>query len=259
MKKTFKPKTQYYQSYTDDFVESGNQSFQLPDSYTWIRDSLLYRIASKCIYTLAVFCAFIYCRCYLHIRIKNRSVLKQYPNSGYFLYCNHTQPVGDAFIPLRVLAPRRCYILAAPANLGIPILGRLLPMIGALPAPDSLSGMKKLHDAIRLRIQQKKCVVIYPEAHVWPWYTGIRPYPAASFGFPTACDAPSFCMTAAYQKRKHAKRPKMTLYLDGPFLPDHSLPLKERKERLRQDIYECMVKRSQNSNYEYIHYENGEA
>ena len=60
----------------------------------------------------------------------------------------------------------------------------------------------ELYDAIKKRIEQKKCVVIYPEAHVWEYYTKIRPFPSTSFKFPVNCDVPAFCMTTTYYKRK---------------------------------------------------------
>jgi len=123
------------------------------------------------------------------------------------------------------------------------------------PAPESFRGMKKFNEAIRQRIREGNCVVLYPEAHVWPWYTGIRPFPATSFGFQVECSAPSFCMTTTYQKRKHGKKPGITIYLDGPFYPDTSLPMKKQKNRLRDEIYNCMTRRSKNSTYQYIIYE----
>jgi len=121
-----------------------------------------------------------------------------------------------------------------------------------------MEGMRRLKEAIDLRISQKNCVIIYPEAHVWPWYTGIRPYPDTSFAYPTGTNTPCFCMSVTYQKRKYGKRPRTTIYLDGPFYPDCSLCKKEQKKKLHDQIYQCMKKRSQNSTIQYIKYEKGD-
>lgn len=219
--------------------------------------SLLYRMISKCLYLLATLFAIPYCRFWLHVKIENRSILRHCTKTGCFLYGNHTQPMGDVFIPVSALALKRIYVAVSPANLGIPVLGPLLPMLGALPLPDGVTGMKKFIEAIHLRIIERRCVVFYPEAHVWPWYTGIRPFPPASFGFPVECCVPSFCMTTTYQKRKYGEKPGITVYLDGPFYPDSSLPKRKQKEQLRDEIYGCMVRRSQNSTYQYVYYEKG--
>ena len=254
MKRIQTAETKYFKSFTDDFVRSKKQSYRLPENFIWIHTDLFCRVTAQCLYLLYKYFALLYCRFILHVRMENRSVLQQSQSTGYFLYCNHTQPMGDALMPVLVLSPKRTYIVASPANLGIPGLGPLLPLIGALPLPESIGGMKKLCEAIQLRIAQKSCVVFYPEAHVWPWYTGIRPFPAASFGFPVECDVPSYCMTITYQKRNHSKRPGITIYLDGPFGPDRSLPKMKQKEKLRDDIYRCMERNSLNSTYSYIQY-----
>lgn len=245
----------YYRSFTDDFIESKNQEYRLPENYSWIRESFLYRIVSVLVYMLGVIFAFFYCRFVLHVKIKNKTVFRQCGDTGFFLYGNHTQPLGDAFLPIRVLLPKRAYAVVSPANLGIPVLGIMLPALGALPLPESFQGMKKLNEAIRQRIEEGSCVLLYPEAHVWPWYTGIRPFPSVSFGFPVNQGVPSFSMTTTYQKRKHGKRPGITVYVDGPFYPDNSLPGKEQKNKLRDEIYRSMVLRSKKSTCQYILYE----
>lgn len=247
-------KIRYYQSYTDDFIESHDQFLKLPDDYEWISENPFYCAASRLTYLLGRIFAFFYCRYGLHIKIENREILEECQDTGFFLYGNHTQIIGDAFIPIHVVTPRRGYAVVSPANLGIPVLGKILPYLGALPLPESFGGMKKLDGAIRQRIQEKSCVVLYPEAHVWPWYTGIRPLPAASFGFPVECAVPSFCMTTTYQKRRHGKKPDITIYVDGPFYPDTTRSRKEQKTGLRDEIYDCMSRRSRKSTYQYIIY-----
>lgn len=254
MKRHRECKTMYYQSHEDDFVESKNQSMRLPADYVWIHNSLSYRIASQCLYWVVSSVAALYCRFGLHVAFENRAVLRQCRRSGCFLYANHTQPIGDALIPIRALSSKRCYIVAAPANLGIPVLGRLLPMLGALPIPDSVAGKRELHKAIRRRIHERRSVVIYPEAHVWPWYTGIRPYPATAFCYPVDCKAPAFCITTTYRERSPGKKPRLVIYADGPFYPDPALSKKGQKEKLRNEIYACMERRSQSNTCEYIRY-----
>lgn len=247
--------TTYYHSFTDDVVVNENQNYQLPDDYIWIKNRRSYQIMASIVFGIAwVFSAF-FCKFSLHITIKNRKVLKPYKMKGYFLYGNHTQPVGDVFSPARICGTKRFYSIASPANLGVPVVGKLLPMLGALPIPDEIHQMKKFWKAVMQRVKEGCCVVIYPEAHVWPYYTQIRPFPVTSFRFPVECDVPSFCMTTTYQKRKYGKTPRITMYVDGPFLPDQELSKKEQQKKLRDEIEACMRNRSQLSSFEYIHYE----
>ena len=44
------------------------------------------------------------------------------------------------------------------------------------------------------------------------------------------------------------------MYIDGPFFPNMELNLKQRKEELRNQVFEKMNERSKNSNIEHIKY-----
>ena len=57
-----------------------------------------------------------------------------------------------------------------------------------------------------------------------------------------------------YQRRGKSHIPQIVTYLDGPFYPDAELPAKLQKTQLRDQVYEAMGKRAQNSNMEMIRY-----
>lgn len=249
-----KSKIYYYKSYDDDLVKSKNQDYKLKENYKWIKDNILYKICSEVFYFIAYIFGFFYCKFVLHVKVKNRKILRKYKKQGYFLYGNHTQPMGDVFIPAYACNNKRIYVVVSEANLGVAGIGKLLPMLGALPIPNSIKNIKKLWEAIERRIKQKKCVVIYPEAHVWPYYTKIRPFSSTAFKFPVKCDTVSFCMTTTYYKRKFGKKPGIIVYIDGPFIQDEKLSEKENEEKICKEIYKCMTNRSKNSTYEYIKY-----
>lgn len=248
-----------YKSYTDDFSQTAHQDYALPEDYRWIRSDLWSRFRSGAVYALGLLFSLVYCRLFLHVRVKNGRLLRQDKNSGIFLYGNHTQPIGDVFDPAMACFPRRIYALASPANLGIPVLGRVLPYLGALPIPGTIAGMRQLSEAMELRLKQKACIVIYPEAHVWEYYTGIRPFPDTAFKYPVKYGAPVYAMTATYQKRRLGNRPRCTLYVDGPFRPDPALSPRQQAKALRDMVSECMQHRSRESNCDYIRYEPEEA
>ena len=127
-------------------------------------------------------------------------------------------------------------------------------MLGAIPIPDSIKSMKDFIHAVETRINEKNCVVIYPESHVWPYYTKIRPFNNGSFKFQANQNVPAFCITTTYYKRKFGKKPGIKVFVDGPFILDEKLNKKENIEKLSIEIQECMTNRSKNSTYEYIKY-----
>ncbi len=247
-------KVQYYETFSDDIIKIRNQDYRLPEDYRWERQEWWYRISSAILYRIAWALGLLYCKVGIHASVRDGKVLEDYQDTGYFLYANHTQPVGDVFLPVLARPAKRIYTIVSPANLGLPFLGRLLPLIGALPVSGHLGKMKLFTDAVKKRLKEGKCIVIYPEAHVWPYYTKIRPFPDTSFWFPVETGAPSFVMTTTYQKRKRGKRPQITLYVNGPFFPDEELPKKQRQKKLRDEVQDCMKKRCLSNTYEYIHY-----
>lgn len=241
----------YYQNLTDDFFPDGGSA--LPEDYQWIRKDLLSRILSGFTYGLALFLSFFYCRLFLHVRYVGAGKLRK-QKGGFLLYGNHTQPVGDVFIPAHACFPKRIYTVVSTANYGLPVIGRILPYLGALPVTEDLSGVRKLNEAVAARLGQGHPVVIYPEAHVWEYYTGIRPFSPASFGFPVRNHVPSYTMTVTYQKSRFFRRPKSVVYIDGPFYGTGE-SRKEMTRTLHDQVYEAMVRRSQQSNAQYIRYE----
>lgn len=254
MKKVKENKVLYYKSYNDDFVTSKNQKYKIKSNYKWIHNNIIYKMLSTILYKIAYIISFFYCKFWLHVKIENKKILKKYKKQGYFVYGNHTQPVGDVFIPAHVNKGKRIYTIVSQANLGVVAIGKLLPMLGAIPIASSIKNTKKFWNAVITRIEQKKCVVIYPEAHVWPYYTEIRPFGSTAFKFPVYCNVPSFTITTTYYKRKRGKRPGIIVYVDGPFFPDNTITKKEQEKKLNKEIYECMKNRSKKSTYKYIKY-----
>lgn len=234
-------------------MSSANQSAAVPDDYVWIRPGLRAGICSALAYSAAVVCGWIWCKAALGISFKNRRAIKS-ARDGCFIFCNHTQPFGDVVIPALLSLRKRVYTIVSPANLGIPVIGRILPALGALPIPRGLGGMKSFLDAVAKRASGRRCVVVYPEAHVWPYCTKIRPFEDTSFRFPCELGKPAYAMTVTYQKRRFSSRPKATVYLDGPFYPDMSLSPKQRRAELCSRVKSAMEARSALSTYEYIRY-----
>lgn len=257
MAKEKKKRIVYFQSYEDDVVESSDQQYVVPDDYAWICEGWKFKAVSTLMYGLIRILSPIYCRGFLHMRIVNKELLDQNIDGGCCLFANHTQPVGDALLPVWINRRRRIYVIVSPANLGIPVIGKAIPYLGALPATGRIQDLRKLNQAIKQRLKEKQCLVVYPEAHVWPYYTGVRPFSEASFLYPVAENVPAYCMTTTYQKRRFGKKPRATVYIDGPFFPLQEGSKRDRANDLRRQVYECMQNRSRSSTYEYIQYVKG--
>lgn len=254
-------KTVYYtDERNDEFAQDNITAKTIDENYCYIDHGWGWRLKRFISYRLiAMPIAFLYCKIALHATFRNRKLLKLAKNTGCFVYGNHTQQIGDPFLPNLLLFPRSVYVIVHPNNVSMPMLGSVTPYLGALPLPSNLKAMRNFKEAIRTRIGEGNVIVVYPEAHIWPYYTGIRDFPATSMKYPVELDVPSFAMTTTYRKRLFGKKPRTVTYLDGPFYPDKELPPRARAQALRDQLYETMVGRSRESDCEYIRYVKGEA
>lgn len=245
----------YTDELNDEFSLAQISPRKIDGSYVYVYNSKFKKFTRFFWYRIiATPIVYLYTKICFHHKIVGRKIFSGYKKKGYFMYGNHTQDIGDAFIPNIINFPKENYIIVHPNNVSMPILGKINPSLGALPLPDDMTAYKNFVKAIDTRISQGKAIVIYPEAHIWPYYTKIRPFTDASFCYPVKHNVPSFCFTNTYQKRRFSKKPKIVTYIDGPFFPDTNLSTKEQKADLRNRIYECMCKRSENSNVVIIKY-----
>lgn len=245
-------KIYYYNSFEDDVIESKDQNYQLKDNYKWLHHNIFYKILSYIIYYLVLVFSLIYAKLFLHVKIKNKNILKK--EKGYFLYSNHTQMLGDVFNPFLICFPHHPYIICSPSNLGIPFLGKILPIAGALPIPNNIHDMIKFKEAINFHITKGNPIIIYPESHLWPYATFIRDFPETSLHYPVDNNQKVYVATTTYTKSKLSKKPKIIIYIDGPFKCDGNLTKKENINKLHDEVFKTMKKRSKLNNYAYITY-----
>ena len=252
----------YYESEEDDPIKTSEQEKKievgLPEGYEFI-----YKNPFKKMWASTVFSGFFvfghwYEKRYWQAKFYGREKLKAAKGKGYLIYANHTNPFHDVFGPA-LAADRKIYTIISPVNLKIPKIGKLLPLIGGLPLGKTKEEKQAFNDAVDKRLKQKRVVVIYPEAHLWPYYTGIKKFPAGdkSFKYATRNNVPIFTMTTTYHKRKdkkHGDLPRMDVYIDGPFWPDEKLSDEENRAKLAKEAYDSMVKYSKNSTYDYFTY-----
>jgi len=245
----------YYDELNDDFGGTGISARRIGGDFPFVHDSLPWRICAFILYYLvALPIVFAVNRVWYGVRIKNRHVLKNLKN-GFFLYGNHTQHFADATMPSLLAFPRKAYVVASPDAASINGVCWLVQMLGGLILPNELSGMRGFVKAVKRRCDEKQAVAIYPEAHIWPYYTGIRPFSSASFVYPVKNDLPAVAFVTTYRKRLFRKLPPaLTVTLSEPFYRDPSLNERDARENLRGQVYGFMRRQAENNEVEHILY-----
>lgn len=249
----------YYESEEDDPIKTSEQEkkeeVRLPEGYEFIPKNIFVKIYSAILFRIFWIFGQWYEKSYWQARFYGREKLKKVKGKGYLIYANHTNPFHDVFGPA-IMADRRIFTIISPVNLKVPGIGKLLPYIGGLPLGKTKEEKAAFNDAIDKRLSEGKVLVIYPEAHVWPFATKARKFPAGnrSFKYATRNNLPIFTMTTTYHKREGRELPRIDAYLDGPFYPDESLGEEEAREKLMNEAYESMKKMSKHNTYEYFKY-----
>ena len=250
-------KTIYYEDeLNDEFSKSSIEPRIIDENYKYVHKNPLWNLCSFVLQNiLSVPIKIQYAKIKFRIKYIGKEKIKPYKNEGYFIYGNHTQPFADTFIPSIPMYPKRNFLIVNPVNISLKGTGTLVEMLGAMPIPSNKSAMKNFLEAIKQKTNKGYAITIYPEAHIWPYYTKIRPFKDVSFKYPIQLKKPAFCITNTYQSYgKNNKKIRIVSYIDGPFYPNKELTLKEQQKELRNKIYNCMEERSENSNIEHIKY-----
>ncbi|MBP5314065.1 MAG: 1-acyl-sn-glycerol-3-phosphate acyltransferase [Eggerthellaceae bacterium] len=249
----------YTDPINDDFATGKIKTKTVDATHKFVNRNIIWNVSAMILYYLvAAPLILMISKFYLGVKFENRAVLKQVRRGGYFLYGNHTRDL-DAFLPALSAFPKRVHIIAHANAVSTPILKHIVVMLGAIPVPSGTSGMKGFLEAVDLRIKEKRCVAIYPEAHIWPFYTGIRPFTETSFWYPVKMRVPAVAMVVTYRRRAGVfrifKKPGMTITFSEPFFADDKLSPKRAQKKLRDEVYCFMTKiSSEKENIEYIKY-----
>lgn len=252
-------KTVYYQDLlTDDFATLDIQTKAVGSGFPFLRSSMLWRTGAALLYYLiALPIVFVISKIYLGLRFENRAVLRQLKDTGYFLYGNHTRAL-DAFLPALSAFPKRAYVVANPDAVSLPFLKNLVLMLGVIPIPTEFSGMRQFMETISHRCREGRCIAIFPEAHIWPFCTKIRPFPDTSFRYPIREQLPAVAMVTTYRRRRGLLRffrPAMTVTFSDPMYPRKDLTPKQSQEDLRDRAYGFMTEiATTKENIAYIQY-----
>lgn len=249
----------YTDELNDDFAEKSINPIKIDENYKYVHKNVFWKIGSFIVYRLiALPIAFVYSKCVHKLKVIGKEKLKEAKGKGYFTYQNHTQVILDTLMPTLINFPRKAHIVAHPDNVSIPFLGEFNKMMGGFPIPSDIKTTKNFLSAMEYFLSKKNVIAVYPEAHVWPYYTKIRNFVSTSFKYPVKYKVPCFAYTTTYNKRDN-KKPQIIVYIDGPFYADESLSAKKAEQDLRDRVYKKMVERCKNSNVEFYTYIRQEA
>lgn len=258
MEKRKKGSTIYYSDLlNDDFGEIGLERMEVPSNYKYKRTNPINNFFSNILYYVIAMPILKLVCFFSGVKVKNRKSLKLLKKSGAFIYANHTNFLD--MIQYQTIVTgymKRVNIIGYSDTLSIPIVKHLARALGYIPIPTDFKGQAKFMDALKFYIDKNQFIVIFPEAHIWQYYTEIRPFTSASFHYPAKFMAPIIPIVTVFRRGifKNSK-PKETLVIGDPIFPNSEFNLKENKEFLREECYKQMVSiSSKYEQYKYFNY-----
>lgn len=258
MKKREKKVIYYKDELCDDFAGTNITPDVIDSNYDFVPKNFFYRAASCLLRIIAMPIISFIERVVYGVTFKNKKALRRL--KGCYLYGNHTG-VYDAFTPNLLSFPyAKTKIIASADSVSIKGLKNIVKMLGVIPVPTGMDGLKEFAAAVDYCHLKGENVAIYPEAHIWPYYTGLRPFTATSFRYPVKDGAPAVAFFTAFKKPKGLfhffRKTKIVVYVSNPIYPDKTLSLKKAQLKLRDDVYDFFKDCSQKySDFEYIRYE----
>lgn len=252
-----KEKTIYYHDeLNDDFKKTKLNRPPLKENYKYKRTNRFNNLLSDFLFFCIAKPVFYVINFFSGVKYHNVKNLKELKDKGAFIYSNHTTFYDMFTIQACVVRGKRTNIIGYSDTTSIPVVRHIGSALGYLPLPDTLKLTKAFQDSLDFYINEKKeHILIFPEAHVWPFYTKIRPFVAGSFHYPAKLNAPIIPIVTTYRKRKFRKKPGIDIRVGTPIYPKEELDLKGNKQYLRDACYEQMVEISNSvSQYEYIKY-----
>lgn len=254
----------YRDERNDDFAGNDISAVKVGSDFPFYPKGLLWRIGEFIAYYLiaipAVALIWLVSGFTIHGRGKIRALRKKLRaegDKGFFLYANHTHWL-DAFCGPLVCFPTKSQVLVSPDTVSIKGIRTFVQMLGAIPVPTEREAVPLFIDAIERRIDEGRAVMIFPEAHIWPYCAFVRDFKAGSFRYPVKQGVPAFAVCVTYTRRKllrFIKTPHRHVYISDPFFPDPSLSAPEAKQKLRDEVYEWLKKTAEeHSDYEYVRY-----
>lgn len=241
----------------EDFANNGINTKKVDENYKYITKNPFSRFFGKLMWIVFLPVAWLVGFILYHPKfVGKKNVLRKVKKKGYFIYCNHVLPV-DPLVPPTMLNPTKYCVIAASADTFSinKALSWIIKSFGGFPVPNSPKMYYNYVDFIKYQIGKKHRVLMYPEAHIWPYCNWIRRYTSTSFKYPVMLNAPIITMTTCFVCKKPGKKPKQVIYVDGPFYPNMDLKFEDAVEDLRNQAFEQMNARAKKySTYEYVKY-----
>ena len=219
--------------------------------YRFVNRNIFFRLGSSLLfYVIAIPLLDIVSRVFFGLRIKGKKNLR-YLKGGAVTVTNHIHALDSPMVAC-TLFPRRPFFATLKSNLEIPVVRRLVRLLGGVPIPESPKALHAFMDSMREELSKGRIVHFYPEASLWPWHDSLRPFRNGAFHLAVKSDVPVVPMVFTFREAKGLlsrlrKKPLVTLNVCEPEYPAKQGSERARILEMRSAVHsamEAMLKRN---------------
>lgn len=166
-------------------------------------------------------------------------------SGGAVSVCNHVHALDC--VMLGCACPHRpVRYLSLRSNFEIPVIGRLIRWLGAVPVPETPSGYAALHRYVADLTGAGGLFQVYPEGWLEPRCGTLRAFHRGAFDFACTENVPVLPMVLTQTPWRGIRalwhrKPAFTLHILQPVWPEAGTPLRTQSVRLEQTVRAAMA------------------
>ena len=212
--------------------------------YRFVNKNVFFRLGSNLLfYLIAMPVLSIASRLVFGLKIVGKKNLR-YVRGGAVTVTNHVHILDSPMVAC-TLFPRKPLFASLQSNFEIPVVRRLVRILGGVPIPESPKALGAFMDAMRMQLKKGRIVHFYPEASLWPWHEELRPFKNGAFHLAVRSDVPVVPMVFTFREagwlmRRLRKKPLVTLTVGEPEYPTKAGSERSRMEEMRRAVEEAM-------------------
>lgn len=177
------------------------------------------------------------------LKVRGRKNLKKVRGRGAVVVCNHVHNLDCTFLGVLDF-PRKNIYTSMEVLFDQPV-GFLIRVLGSVPVPASLSGMRRFLSDLTGAVQSGRLVCIYPEGELIPYCTELREFKDGAFTIAVKAGAPVVPVVITQRERRGLwrvlkRKPCLTVTAGEPIYADAALGLRPAVQDLKARAFADM-------------------
>ncbi len=189
------------------------------ENYRYESKNPFYRLYSTLIWLFAHLAIPIWGKLWVRHKIKGRKNLRGLRRQSVIFVANHVHVMDAPLICASTTRSKKVRIVSLSENANIPVASHFLKCLGLVPLGDTFGGMRNFNNHINELIDKRKNILFFPEAALWSYYEGLRPFHKGAFVFSAKRNVPVVPMVYTFQKKPH-RRVRLVLNIGKPIYPE---------------------------------------